>query len=93
MLGLFYIQSPLFQPWQIVTHMFMHGGFFDADDQLIRAAHRLRDIPGVIVHGRYDVVTINRGAREGMMIGDVLGQIALMLGLIYIVKFVRLFKV
>ena len=27
-LGLFYIQSPLFQPWQIVTHMFMHGGFF-----------------------------------------------------------------
>jgi len=26
-LGLFYIQSPLFQPWQIVTHMFMHGGF------------------------------------------------------------------
>ncbi len=27
-LGLFYFQSPLFQPWQIVTHMFMHGGFF-----------------------------------------------------------------
>jgi proline iminopeptidase len=24
---------------------------------LIRAAHRLRHIPGVIVHGRYDVVT------------------------------------
>ena len=29
----------------------------------------------------------------GYMIGDVLGQIALMLGLIYIWKFVRLFKV
>jgi len=27
-LGLFYIQSPLFQPWQIVTHMFMHGSLF-----------------------------------------------------------------
>ena len=25
-LGMFYIQSPLFGPWQIVTHMFMHGG-------------------------------------------------------------------
>jgi len=25
-LGLYYIQSPLFKPWQIVTHMFMHGG-------------------------------------------------------------------
>ncbi len=35
----------------------MHAGFFDADDQLIRAAHRLKSIPGVIVHGRYDVVT------------------------------------
>ena len=29
----------------------------------------------------------------GYMIGDVLGQIALMLGLIYILKFIRLFKV
>jgi membrane associated rhomboid family serine protease len=27
-LGLYYFQSPLFQPWQIVTHMFMHGGLF-----------------------------------------------------------------
>lgn len=26
-LGLHYFQSPLFKPWQIVTHMFMHGGF------------------------------------------------------------------
>ena len=24
-LGLYYIQSPMFRPWQIVTHMFMHG--------------------------------------------------------------------
>jgi membrane associated rhomboid family serine protease len=27
-LGMFYFQSPLFAPWQIVTHMFMHGGFY-----------------------------------------------------------------
>jgi len=26
-LGVFYFQSPFFEPWQIVTHMFMHGGF------------------------------------------------------------------
>lgn len=25
-LGMFYFQSPFFGPWQIVTHMFMHGG-------------------------------------------------------------------
>ena len=25
LLGLIYFQSPLFQPWQIVTHMFMHS--------------------------------------------------------------------
>lgn len=25
--GAFYFDSPRFEPWQIVTHMFMHGGF------------------------------------------------------------------
>ena len=25
--GMFYATSPLFQPWQPLTHMFMHGGF------------------------------------------------------------------
>jgi membrane associated rhomboid family serine protease len=25
-LGMYYFQSPIFAPWQIVTHMFMHGG-------------------------------------------------------------------
>jgi proline iminopeptidase len=42
---------------RIECHYFIHGGFFDADDQLIRAADRLKRILGVIVHGRYDVVT------------------------------------
>lgn len=41
---------------RIECHYFVNGGFFEADDQLLRDAHRLRDIPGVIVHGRYDVV-------------------------------------
>ena len=26
--SLFYSTSPFFKPWQIVTHMFMHGGFW-----------------------------------------------------------------
>jgi proline iminopeptidase len=31
---------------RIECHYFVHAGFFDADDQLIRAADRLRAIPG-----------------------------------------------
>ena len=27
-LGLFYVDSPLFKPYQLATHFFMHGGFF-----------------------------------------------------------------
>lgn len=42
---------------RIECHYFVNRGFFDADDQLLADAHRLRDIPGTIVHGRYDVVT------------------------------------
>lgn len=26
--ALFYPKSPFFRPWQIITHMFMHGGFW-----------------------------------------------------------------
>ncbi|MGH6865171.1 MAG: prolyl aminopeptidase [Methyloceanibacter sp.] len=42
---------------RIECHYFVNGGFFETDDQLIGNASRLSDIPGVIVHGRYDVVT------------------------------------
>jgi proline iminopeptidase len=42
---------------RIECHYFINGGFFASDDQLIADAHRLGGIPGVIVHGRYDVVT------------------------------------
>lgn len=41
---------------RIENHYFVHGGFWD-EGQLIRDAGRLRDIPGVIVQGRYDVCT------------------------------------
>jgi proline iminopeptidase len=42
---------------RIECHYFMNGGFFEADDQLLRDVGRIRHIPGVIVQGRYDVVT------------------------------------
>lgn len=42
---------------RIECHYFVNRGFFDTDDQLLRNVDRLKDIPGVIVHGRYDVVT------------------------------------
>jgi proline iminopeptidase len=42
---------------RIECHYFFNRGFLDSDDQLIARAGLLRDIPGVIVHGRYDVCT------------------------------------
>lgn len=47
---------------RIECHYFVHGGFFEADDQLLRNASRLKDIPAVIVQGRYDVVCPARSA-------------------------------
>ncbi len=26
--GVYYFDSPLFRPWQVITHMFIHGGWF-----------------------------------------------------------------
>ncbi len=42
---------------RIECHYFQNRGFFDSDDQLLRNVERIRHIPGVIVHGRYDVCT------------------------------------
>jgi proline iminopeptidase len=39
---------------RIENHFFVHGGWLE-EGQLIRDASRLKDIPGVIVHGRYDM--------------------------------------
>ncbi len=41
---------------RIESHYFVNGGFMAVEDQLLRDAGRLADIPGTIVHGRYDVV-------------------------------------
>jgi proline iminopeptidase len=47
---------------RIEAHYFVNRGFMDSDDQLLRDAHRLRDIRGVIVQGRYDLVCPMRSA-------------------------------
>ena len=39
---------------RVENHYFVHVGWLE-DEQLLRNAHRLRAIPGVIVHGRYDM--------------------------------------
>jgi len=39
---------------RIENHYFVHAGWLE-EGQLLRDAHRLKDIPGVIVHGRYDM--------------------------------------
>jgi proline iminopeptidase len=41
---------------RIENHYFTHRGFME-EGQLLRDASKLRSIPGVIVQGRYDVVT------------------------------------
>ena len=41
----------------IECHYFANGGFFDRDDWILANAAALRAIPGVIIHGRYDVCT------------------------------------
>jgi proline iminopeptidase len=46
---------------RIENHYFIHEGWMD-EGQLIRDAHKLRAIPGVIVQGRYDVCTPPRTA-------------------------------
>ncbi len=46
---------------RIENHYFVHHGFMD-EGQLLRDAHKLHEIPGVIVQGRYDVCTPARTA-------------------------------
>ena len=40
---------------RIENHYFVHGGWME-EGELLRNADRLKDVPGVIVQGRYDVV-------------------------------------
>lgn len=41
---------------RIETHYFVNGGFFSTESQLLDGLDAIRDIPAVIVQGRYDVV-------------------------------------
>jgi proline iminopeptidase len=40
---------------RIEAHYFFHGSFLQPN-QILNDAHKLKDIPGYIVHGRYDVI-------------------------------------
>ncbi|MAC90699.1 alpha/beta fold hydrolase, partial [Maricaulis sp.] len=42
---------------RLESHYFFHKGFFQRDGELIEDAERYNHLPGVIVQGRYDVVT------------------------------------
>ncbi|MFC3230610.1 prolyl aminopeptidase [Marinibaculum pumilum] len=46
----------------IELHYFANGGFFPRDGELLLQAGRIASIPGVIVHGRYDMVCPVRNA-------------------------------
>ena len=39
---------------RIENHFFVHAGWVE-EGQLLRDAYKLKDIPGVIIHGRYDM--------------------------------------
>jgi proline iminopeptidase len=41
---------------RIECHYFVHRGWLEADDQILRDVHRLHGIPGHIVQGRYDLI-------------------------------------
>lgn len=47
---------------RIECHYFVNGGFFQSDNQVLEQVDRIAHIPGVIVQGRYDVVTPVRTA-------------------------------
>ncbi|MCA8895749.1 MAG: alpha/beta hydrolase, partial [Amphiplicatus sp.] len=49
---------------RIECHYFINRGFFERDDQLIANVGKIRDIPAVIVQGRYDVCTPMKTAWE-----------------------------
>ncbi len=49
---------------RIECHFFAHRGFFARDGELLAGVERIRHIPCVIVHGRYDVVTPMKSAYD-----------------------------
>lgn len=41
---------------RIECHFFIHGGFLESETQLLDDVHKIRNIPGTIIQGRYDIV-------------------------------------
>ncbi len=41
---------------RIECHYFVHKAFFSTDNWLLEHVHRIRHLPAVIVHGRYDII-------------------------------------
>ena len=49
---------------RIECHYFANRGFLEHDNQLLANIGRLRHIPAVVVHGRYDMVTPFKNAYD-----------------------------
>ncbi|GLQ35565.1 proline iminopeptidase [Amylibacter marinus] len=47
---------------RIENHYFHNKGFLEEDGQILRDIHKIADIPGCIVHGRYDMICPPRSA-------------------------------
>ena len=41
---------------RLENHYFLNRGFLEADGQILRDLHRLKDVPATIVQGRYDMI-------------------------------------
>jgi proline iminopeptidase len=42
---------------RIECHYFVNKSFFETENWLLENCHRIKDIPGYIIHGRYDMCT------------------------------------
>lgn len=49
---------------RLENHYFKHAGFLEYDGQILDRVDRLKDIPGIIVQGRYDMICPPRSAYE-----------------------------
>ena len=49
---------------RIETHYFVNGGFFEKENQLLEDAHKIENIPTIIVQGRYDMVCPAKSAYD-----------------------------
>lgn len=49
---------------RIETHYFVNGAFFETENQLLENSYKIKDIPTIIIQGRYDVVCPAKSAYE-----------------------------